>query len=137
VRERVVLRDGRDVHIDDECESVSGSWRSFCDGDVIRDASELDIDHIVPLAQVWRSGARARTPERRKQFANDLVDPQLIAVSASSNRSKGDNGPDEWKPPRHAAWCLYARWWIDVKRVWQLSVSTTEKSALGDTLATC
>ncbi len=72
VRERVVLRDGRDVEVDDECESVSGTWRSFYDGEVIRDASELDIDHIVPLAQAWRSGARAWSVERRKQFANDL-----------------------------------------------------------------
>jgi hypothetical protein len=137
VRERVVVRDGRGVSVDEACESVVGSWISFYDGERIRDASELDIDHVVPLANAWRSGARDWSPERRRQFANDLVDPQLIAVSASSNRSKGDSAPEEWKPPRRAAWCLYARWWIDVKTVWRLTVTREENTALGAMLTTC
>jgi hypothetical protein len=76
-------------------------------------------------------------PRAPQAVRNDLADPPLIAVSASSNRSKGDSGPDEWKPPRHVEWCLYARRWIDVKRVSELSVSAPEKSALADMLTTC
>jgi hypothetical protein len=39
--------------------------------------------------------------------------------------------------PRHAAWCLYARWWIDVKGTWRLTVTAPEHDALSDMLATC
>jgi hypothetical protein len=62
-----------------------------------------------------------------------------VAVSASSNQSKGDSGPEKWRPPRHAVWCVctYARWWIDVKATWGLSVTADEQAALRDMLATC
>ena len=68
---------------------------------------------------------------------NDLREPQLIAVSASSNRSKGDSPPQEWKPPRRAIWCLYARWWTDVKATYRLTVTVAEKRALRVMLRTC
>jgi len=71
------------------------------------------------------------------RFANDLKHPQLIAVSASSNRSKGDSPPDEWKPPHKKIWCLYARWWIDVKATWKLTITITERTALRSMLHTC
>jgi uncharacterized protein DUF1524 len=97
----------------------------------------LLIDHIVPLANAWISGARAWTAAQRDAFANDRRDPQLIAVSFSSNRSKGDRSADEWKPPRRAAWCLYSRWWIDVKTIWKLTITAPERDALAGMLATC
>jgi hypothetical protein len=75
----------------------------------IGEAVDARIDHVVPLAEAWRSGAAAWNADQRERFANDLVDPQLIAVSASSNRSKGDQDPAEWKPPRRVTWCLYSR----------------------------
>jgi hypothetical protein len=136
-RELVVRRDGSSVATDDQCHATSGRWRSYYDGLVIRSSSKLDIDHVVPLANAWISGARTWTAKQRDAFANDLTDPQLIAVSASSNRSKGDSGPDEWKPPRRAAWCPYARWWIDVKTTWKLTITAAEDDALATMLATC
>ena len=98
---------------------------------------ELDIDHVVPLAHAWRTGAKAWTKARRRAFANDLTEPQLIAVSAHSNRSKGDSPPDQWKPPRRAIWCLYARWWIDVKTVWHLTTTRPERTSLRAMLRRC
>jgi hypothetical protein len=136
-REVVLRRDGSQVITDDECHATSGRWRSYYDGIIIRSSSGLDIDHVVPLANAWISGARGWTAEQRDAFANDLTDPQLIAVSAGSNRSKGDSGPDEWKPPRRAAWCRYARWWIDVKSIWKLTITTREHDALATMLAAC
>ena len=71
------------------------------------------------------------------QFANDLADPQLLAVSASANRAKGDQDPSQWKPANHAYWCTYARSWIAVKAHWQLTITQAEKTALIDMLGTC
>jgi hypothetical protein len=91
----------------------------------------------VPLANAWRSGAKRWADERRRDLANDLEDSQLIAVSASSNRPKSDQGPDAWKPPRRAAWCLYSHWWVKVKRHWHLTVLRPERNELRRMVATC
>ncbi|WP_443048573.1 hypothetical protein [Streptomyces sp. NBC_00272] len=53
----------------------------------------------MPLANAWRLGADTWDTATRKAFANDLGNPQLIAVPAASNRSKGDQSPDRWSPP--------------------------------------
>ena len=101
------------------------------------DPSKVQIDHIVPLADAWRSGAENWSTGQRQDFANDLTDPQLIAVSAGSNESKGDQDPSQWKPPNTGKWCFYARDWIQVKHVWHLTITSDERSALSDMLGTC
>jgi hypothetical protein len=103
----------------------------------LTDPQALDIDHMVPLAAAWRSGAAKWTDEQRKDFANDLTRPQLFAVSLQSNRAKGDQDPSTWKPPSHTYWCTYANNWITVKTFYKLSVTQAEKTALADMLATC
>ncbi|MEU7018930.1 DUF1524 domain-containing protein [Streptomyces sp. NPDC046385] len=136
-REVVLQRDGQDVVQDDQCRAVSGTWWSEYDGKVLTAASQVDIDHMVPLAAGWRAGADLWTTAQRKAFANDLQHSQLIAVSAASNRSKGDQPPDLWKPPLRSYWCTYSRAWIDVKHVYQLNVTATERNALHEMLDTC
>ncbi|WP_248965767.1 HNH endonuclease family protein [Sphaerisporangium perillae] len=89
-REVVLERDGEDVLRDSQCRAVTGTWHSQYDGKKLTSASQVDIDHVVPLANAWRSGADAWSTAKRQQFANDLTNPQLIAVSATSNRAKGD-----------------------------------------------
>lgn len=113
------------------CRLTGGRWISLYDGLVVTDASDLDIDHVVALAEAWDSGAYAWTPQRRKAFANDLGVPwALIAVSAASNRSKGDRDPADWLPPLAAARCRFVVDWVAVKVRWQLTVDTAERQAL-------
>ncbi|GGU60903.1 hypothetical protein GCM10010211_27220 [Streptomyces albospinus] len=136
-REVVLARDGKDVKQDEKCRAISGKWYSEYDGESFTEARQLDIDHIVPLANAWRSGAdKWETPERRA-FANDLIHSQLIAVSARSNRQKGDQSPDQWAPSRHEYWCTYARAWTAVKHVYRLNVTAPEKAKLNQMLDTC
>jgi hypothetical protein len=60
-------------------------------------ASGFDVDHFVPLAEAWDSGAANWDSATRQAFANDLdFSMSLIAVTASSNRSKSDRDPAEW-----------------------------------------
>lgn len=136
VRDSVLERDGTGVKLDG-CNVVSGRWVSAYDKRTLTKPSDVDIDHMVPLANAWRSGADKWNDERRADFANDLTRPQLIAVSAASNRSKGDQDPSQWKPANRDYWCEYAENWIAVKHFWDLRITTAEKAALSDMLDTC
>lgn len=136
-RETVLARDGQNVQRDATCRAVSGSWYSPYDGRTLSSADDVDISHIVPPANAWRSGADAWTDAERENFANDLERPQLLAVSAASNRSRDDRGPEAWKPPLAASRCMYARAWADVKYHYRLTVTAEEKAALAEMLDTC
>ncbi len=133
-RETVLKRDGTGVTVNAACTPTAGKWYSIYDKLTFTDASDIDIDHIVALANAWRSGADDWTTAEREEFANDLSISQLVAVSASSNRSKGDQSPDQWLPANTAHWCLYARRWIDVKYQWDLNITSAEKTTLTDIL---
>ena len=66
---------------DKGCRVVSGSWLGAYSGDVFTDASLLDIDHLVPLKEAHESGGFDWDADRRRDYANDLSDPNtLIAV---------------------------------------------------------
>jgi hypothetical protein len=136
-RETVLKRDGTNVVVSSSCAATSGSWYSPYDGATWTAASDLDIDHVVPLKNAWISGAWAWTTSKRESFANDLTDPQLIAVTDNVNQSKSDQSPDSWKPPLSSYYCTYARMWVRVKYVWSLTVTSAEKSALTSMLGTC
>ncbi|WP_307868366.1 HNH endonuclease family protein [Umezawaea beigongshangensis] len=136
-REVVLQQQGRDVVRGEGCKATSGEWTSPYDGVVVTDAGDVDIDHVVPLAEAWRSGAADWTDERREQFANDLDGPQLVAATAKSNRTKGDQDPAKWKPPVQEYWCTYAVNWVQVKSTYGLSVDQAEKDALAGVLKGC
>jgi hypothetical protein len=136
-REVVLKRDGTNVTQNSSCTAVSGSWYSEYDGASWTAASDLDIDHMVPLAEAWRSGASSWTTAKRQSFANDLTRPQLIAVTDNVNQSKGDQDPAEWLPSRTAYRCTYARAWVHVKHYYNLTVDSAEKSALQSVLNGC
>ncbi|MGW2426505.1 hypothetical protein ACWC0C_46305 [Streptomyces sp. NPDC001709] len=80
---------------------------------------------------------RTWTTDKRKKFANDLDHSQLIDVSAASNRSKGDQSPDQWAPPNKDYWCTYSRAWTDIKHLYGLSITPPEKTKLTEMLNTC
>ncbi|MCS0638282.1 HNH endonuclease family protein [Streptomyces sp. LP05-1] len=136
-REVVLKRDGTGVQQDGSCAAVSGTWYSEYDGATWTAASDLDIDHVVPLAEAWRSGANSWTTTQRQQFANDLTRPQLIAVTDNVNQAKGDKDPAEWLPSRTAYRCTYARMWVQVKYDWKLTLDSAEKGALQTLLNGC
>jgi len=135
VRQATLYRDGTTVSYTSTCSITSGSWLDPYSGASLSAASDVDIDHIVPLAAAWRSGAASWTTDRRTQFANDKL--VVIAADDGLNAAKGDKTPDLWKPPNSAAHCLYAKRWTAIKDTYQLSVSSPEKSALQTMLNTC
>ncbi|MEU5931076.1 DUF1524 domain-containing protein [Micromonospora sp. NPDC047187] len=136
-REQVLKRDGTSVVVDSACAATSGRWYSPYDGATWTAASDVDIDHVVPLAEAWRSGANSWTTSRRQSFANDLTRPQLIAVTDNVNQSKGDQDPSTWQPSLSSYRCTYSKMWITVKYNWSLTLQSSEKSALQSMLNTC
>jgi hypothetical protein len=121
-----------------KCSLSGGRWVSLYDGLTFSDPSKLQIDHVVPLAEAWDSGASAWTPDRRMRFANDLGAPfALIAVSAATNESKSDDDPTDWLPPARAAECPYLGAWIATKVRWDLTVDQREHDALATDIGDC
>jgi hypothetical protein len=137
VRDAVLKRDGTAVQATRTCKITKGSWFSPYDAKTYSDPDLIDIDHMVPLANAWRSGADSWPDDRRAEFANDLTRPQLLAVSRATNRAKGDQDPSQWKPANRDYRCEYARRWIVVKSFWGLTVTDREKTALREMLGTC
>ena len=120
------------------CGIVEGDWVSVYDGVETTNPGDLDIDHVVALGEAWRSGASRWDEATRLAFANDLDHPDaLIAVSASSNRSKGDRDPAEWQPPSEESWCRYVGTWVEVKARWALTADQAEVDVLRDMAAAC
>lgn len=120
------------------CALTGGAWLSYYDGETWTATSDLDIDHMVPLAEAWDSGARTWTAAQRNAYANDLGDDRtLVAVTDNVNQSKSDSDPAEWMPPLASVYCRYITEWTAVKTRWGLSVDTTEKASLTSYAAAC
>lgn len=116
----------------------TGGWYSVFDGATTGRSSSFDIDHVVPLAEAWDSGGSSWSLSRWKSFGNDLDDVRALrAVSASSNRSKGDRDPAEWMPPLASFRCQYVAEWVALKSRWSLSVDSTEKTFLDNVASSC
>ena len=121
------------------CSLSDGEWISRYDGLTEQGSGTgFDVDHLVPLAEAWESGAHGWTADRREQYANDLgYEHSLVAVSARSNRSKGARDPATWLPPHTDQHCWYAAAWVHVKTRWSLTVDTVETDTVAGILSGC
>lgn len=124
--------------VDSKCTITGGEWFSIYDSVKVTDAKKLDVDHMVPLAEAWDSGASSWDAKKRELYANDQTDPRhLIAVTGPSNRSKSDQDPSEWLPTNKAYTCEYLVNWISIKVRWSLSIDKKEKDAIVSALKPC
>ncbi|MXS83764.1 HNH endonuclease [Nitrosomonas oligotropha] len=117
------------------CTVVKGEWVGAYTGKVFTKASDVDIDHIVPLAHAHQHGAGKWSRKQRREFANDSEN--LIVVSDSVNQSKSDKAPHEWLPPRKDYWCEYGRRWTSIKEKYRLWFSSRELKTLRMLAETC
>ena len=119
-----------------KCKLTGGKWLSAYDNKSVTNASQLDVDHLVPLAEAWRSGAWAWTAKQRQDYANDLSDTRaLIAVTLSTNRSKGDKDISDWLPKVDS--CIYVENWIAIKIRYSLTYDAKEAASLTGYFDTC
>ncbi|MEW2116217.1 DUF1524 domain-containing protein [Streptomyces sp. NPDC005474] len=101
-------------------------------------ARALDIDHLVPLAESWTPAPPPGPPPNARPTPTTSKTPRaLIAVSATSNRSKSNQDPATWQPPAAGYRCTYATHWISIKTRWSLTIDHAEQNALTEALTSC
>ena len=122
----------------ENCVVDSGEWYDPYTDEIFFFASDLDVDHFVPLYDAWYSGAYLWEDYKRAEFANYLeYEDHLIAVDNSTNREKGKRAPQEWMPPNSSYHCEYISIWIEIKYLWELSITTLEYNFLSNLLSDC
>ena len=138
-RNDVLARDLEDVGKEGGCVVMTGRLRDPYSGKEIdfskkKDAAEVQIDHVYPLALAWRMGASRWSGDERERFANDHGN--LLAVWGVPNRQKSDSGPGEWKP-RKGFQCTYAVKYIAVAKEYSLPITRPDHTALEGFLERC
>lgn len=127
-RDDVLLRDLTRVTVDtDGCTVLAGVLADPYTASTVlfeRGASQVDIDHLVPLAAAWRMGADSWTDAKREAFANDP--DNLRASYMGANRSKGDKTLSEWMPENRGFHCEYATEFMAVASKYELAVSPAD-----------
>ena len=136
-RNEVLIAEADDpVTVGSGCSLSGGRWFSYYDRLSWTNPSDVDIDHMVPLAEAWDSGARTWTTSVRQSYANDLGDSRsLVGVTDNVNQEKGDQDPREWMPTYDK--CRYLREFVAVKLRWRLTVDSAERSALQSLSSGC
>ncbi len=117
------------------CTVKTGLWIGPYTGRKFSKASDVDIDHIVPLAHAHRHGADKWTRMQRRIFANDFEN--LLVVDDATNQAKSDKAPHQWLPPNKDFWCEYGRRWRHVKDKYRLLYSKQERTTLKLLAETC
>ncbi|MFP7365591.1 HNH endonuclease family protein [Corynebacterium callunae] len=123
-----------------DCVVVSGTLNDPYSGtvmDFVRGprSGEVQIDHVVALADAWAKGAQQWDEQTRWNFANDP--DNLRAVNGELNQQKGAGDAATWLPPNKAVRCDYAKSIITVKARYGLWVTDAEQTALRTQLDTC
>ena len=116
------------------CVVATGRWFDKYTEKVYFQASDLQIDHVVPLKHASDHGGEAWPRANKAVYANDRRN--LLAVDGPTNMRKGAKGPDQWRPPR-SYWCEYAKRWILIKDTYDLSYGANETVALNEMLEAC
>ncbi len=120
------------------CVVDNGEWLDPYTNNLYYFASELDVDHVVPLYNAWQSGAYLWNDFKREEFANDMIfDDHLIAVDKYQNRQKGAKDPSEWMPANSDFHCEYVAIWIEIKYLWELTITSSEYKFLDTVTSSC
>ncbi len=138
-RHEVLIRDSlQEVSFQSprKCKVKSGLWKCPYTAKVFEDPRSLDIDHVVPLKEAFRSGAYLWDKDQKRSYANDLQNPKhLLAAEAKANRSKGDKDIAKWLPDQNK--CQYLKIWLEIKENYQLSMDAQEINAAKRLLSSC
>jgi hypothetical protein len=137
-RSDVLARDAGSAARDERrpCKVVAISLVDPYTGRELNKLSDIQIDHVVPLAGAWRSGAAGWDDARRELFANDRAN--LLAVHGKTNQAKGDSPPERFRSLiKQDSWCRVAGIYVVVSDTWDLTITVSTRDALAEMLGTC
>jgi hypothetical protein len=140
-RNDVLARDLQDVTFRPgtrDCVVLTGRLTDPYSGVVVavaRGDGQVEIDHVVALADAWRSGAATWGYAKRLALANDPL--ELLAATHAVNQAKGDRDASQWLPATESGRCVLAVRVVAVKAKYGLSVTSSERAALADVLSGC
>ncbi|WP_149828695.1 HNH endonuclease family protein [Streptomyces tailanensis] len=133
-RNDLIRRDGQNLRFraGSDCVVIAMTLDDPYTGTIIewrkQKATEVQIDHVVPLSYSWQMGS-SRWPEaKRKQLANDVLN--LIPVQGRANSAKGDSGPASWLPPSKPIRCAYAVRFAQVAIKYEMPVTAADKQMM-------
>lgn len=93
-----------------------------------KNATEVQIDHVVSLSAAWQMGAAHWPRDQRVHLANDPLN--LLAVDGPTNNGKGDATPASWLPPAKQIRCAYVVRYAQVSLKYDLPVTEADKAAM-------
>lgn len=108
------------------CRVVSGRWYDPYTDTTFYKASNIDIDHVVPVFAAHQRGSHAWPKSLKVQFYNDPAN--LIPVSKRANRQKGSKGPSQWLPSNTAFRCEYVLRYTRVLLKYKLATAQDRES---------
>lgn len=143
IRNVVLARDMDNVTTvsDTDCNVLSGTLQDPYTGKLIMfkrgptTSNAVQIDHVVALSDAWQKGAQNISPDKRLEFANDLLN--LLAVDGPINQQKSDSDAASWLPPNKDYRCRYVARQIAVKIKYLLWMTPAEHDATAKVLESC
>ena len=97
-----------------------------------RGGSKVEIDHVVSLADAWRSGAYDWDADQREELASDFMN--LEALDVASNEDKNDENAAGWLPADDDNQCALVVRQVSIKQRYELSVTPAERQAMDSVL---
>lgn len=117
------------------CVVTWGKWLDPYTLQTFTKASDIDVDHMIPLAHAHDSGAGNWSKSQRRSFANDPEN--LLAVEDNANQQKGAQAPHEWMPINAKYHCAYLNKWQALKVKYKLTATKKELHFISNKLANC
>lgn len=133
-RNDILARDGKNLEREpgSSCVVTSMTLHDPYTGDTLewrkQNATDVQIDHVVPLSYNWQMGASRWPESKRERIANDPLN--LLPVDGPANSAKGDSGPASWLPPHKPVRCAYAVRFAQVALEYGLPVTAPDKKAM-------
>ena len=116
------------------CRVVKGSWVGGLTGILLSDASDVDIDHVIPLSYAHRHGGSSWSPSKKKQFANDPLN--LLPAYDVENRRKSNKGPSHYLPSDKNIACDYIKRWQVIRLKYDLNIASDDMVVIRNMLST-
>lgn len=117
------------------CTVATGIWLGLYTGQVFTLASDVDIEHIIPLKYANDHGGALWFPLLKKVFANDP--DNILVTEDNANQSKRPRGPSEYMPPRQEYQCEYIRRWRFLLSKYELQADAADVTAIRDIDRSC